>query len=90
MMQESSDLWQSLSRTLFADIDDAFLATFRQPGGANNRLGSWDPFDRSMRYFKFMLYAAAERQPERFFSLYRARRYRLAGFRDCARVRNQY
>ena len=38
---------------------------FRRPGGANNRLAAWDPFDKTMRYFKFLLYTAAERQPER-------------------------
>lgn len=72
MPVEISELWNSLSRTLFANVDEDFVNNFRRPGGANGRLGSWDPFDRSMRYFKFMLYAAAERQPERFFKLYRA------------------
>ena len=72
MTPETSALWKSLSRSLFVDIDDAFVARFRQPGGANSRLGSWDPRDPTMRYFKFMLYTAAERQPDRFFSLYRA------------------
>lgn len=72
MTPETSDLWKSLSRTLFSNIDDEFIATFRRPGGANSRLATWDPFDKTMRYFKFMLYTAAERQPDRFFALYRA------------------
>jgi putative sugar O-methyltransferase len=72
MTPETSDLWKSLSRTLFSNIDDVFIATFRRPGGANSRLATWDPFDKTMRYFKFMLYTAAERQPDRFFALYRA------------------
>src|ERR1700683_5072052 len=67
-----SDLWESLSQTLLAAIDDEFVANFRRPSGANHRLAAWDPFDGTMRYFKFMLYAAAERQPDRVFSLYRA------------------
>jgi len=71
-MAETSELWKSLSSTLFANVDDAFVAQFRRPGGANSRLGAWDPFDRTMRYFKFLLYTVAERQPDRFFSLYRA------------------
>lgn len=68
---EVSDLWKSLSHSLFSNMDDDFIATFRRPGGANNRLGAWDPFDKTMRYFKFMIYTAAERQPDRFFDLYR-------------------
>ena len=67
----SSRLWAELSDTLFANIDDHFVANFRRPGGANSRLGSWDPFDKTMRYFKFMLYSAAERQRPEFFEHYR-------------------
>jgi len=72
MTLEIADLWKSLCANEFAKIDDAFLEHFRRPGGANNRLGSWDPFDSTMRYFKFMLYTAAARQSERFFALYDA------------------
>jgi putative sugar O-methyltransferase len=72
MAIETSKLWNSLCADLFARIDDDFLDEFRRPGGANKRLAAWDPFDQTMRYFKFMLYTAAERQPERFFQLYRA------------------
>jgi putative sugar O-methyltransferase len=72
MALEVSELWKSLSNTLFAKIDDEFVAAFRRPGGANSRLATWDPFDKTMRYFKFMLYTEAERQPHRFFELYRA------------------
>jgi putative sugar O-methyltransferase len=72
MALEVSELWKSLSNKLFANIDDEFIATFRQPGGANSRLATWDPFDKTMRYFKFMLYTEAERQPDRFFEHYRA------------------
>ena len=71
MTVQVSDLWKSLCADVFAGTDDTFLQTFRRPGGANSRLAAWDPFDRSMRYFKFLLYTAAQRQPERFFTLYR-------------------
>ena len=70
-MTQTSELWKSLSETVFANVDDRFIACFRQPGGANSRLGCWDPVDPTMRYFKFMLYAEAKRQPDLFFSLYR-------------------
>jgi putative sugar O-methyltransferase len=72
MTLEVSNLWKSLCAEQFANTDDAFLETFRRPGGANNRLAAWDPLDKTSRYFKFLLYAAAERQPARFFELYRA------------------
>lgn len=71
-MTEISNLWKSLCEDLFANVDDAFLETFREPGRANNRLAAWDPFDHTMRYFKFLLYTTAERQPDSFFSHYRA------------------
>jgi putative sugar O-methyltransferase len=72
MTLEVSNLWKSLCAEQFANTDDAFLETFRRPGGANNRLAAWDPLDKTSRYFKFLLYTAAERQPPRFFELYRA------------------
>jgi putative sugar O-methyltransferase len=72
MTVETSKLWNSLCADLFAKVDDEFLDKFRRPGGANKRLAAWDPFDQTMRYFKFMLFTAAERQSERFFQLYRA------------------
>jgi putative sugar O-methyltransferase len=72
MSLEVSTLWKSLCAGQFAKADDEFLEIFRRPGGANNRLAAWDPADKTTRYFKFMLYTAAERQPERFFTLYRS------------------
>lgn len=69
MAPKVSNLWQSLCANQFAKVDDAFLENFRRPGGANSRL-AWEPADHSTRYFKFMLYGAAERQSERFFELY--------------------
>jgi hypothetical protein len=71
MTMETSDLWKTLSQQLFANIDDSFVECFRAPGGANNRLAAWDPFDPTMRYFKLLLFNAAKGQPDRFFDLYR-------------------
>lgn len=72
MSLEVSNLWKSLCANQFAKADNEFLENFRRPGGPNSRLASWDPAENTMRYFKFMLYTAAERQPDRFFALYRA------------------
>lgn len=69
---KSSELWSSLSKELFAHVDAAFLRDFRRPGGPNSRLAAWDPFDKTMRYFKFMLFEAAKRRDHRFFECYRA------------------
>ena len=69
---EVSKLWQELSKVLFRDIDHTFLQDFREPGGANNRLAAWDPFDRTMRFFKFLLFNECKAKPDRFFQLYAA------------------
>jgi putative sugar O-methyltransferase len=66
-----SELWNSLSDELFAQVDDDFVDSFRMPGGANNRLAAWDPFDATMRYYKFILFEAARHRPESFYDLYR-------------------
>lgn len=66
-----SQLWTELASGLFGRIDDTFLATFRAPGGANNRLAAWDALDRTARYFKFLLFNAASAKPDRFFDCYR-------------------
>jgi SAM-dependent methyltransferase len=71
MSVEVSNLWKSLCADVFSNADEEFLKVFRGPGGANGRLAAWDPLDRSMRFFKFLLYTTAQRQPDRFFSLYR-------------------
>lgn len=66
-MPSTAAMWQSLAGTMFADITDEFLGAFRRPGGANRRLGSWDPVDTGTRYFKTLLYNAAAAQPPAFF-----------------------
>ncbi len=71
MSHKISDLWNSLSDELFARVDDDFVDNFRTPGGANNRLAAWDPFDATMRYYKFILFEAARHRPESFYDLYR-------------------
>lgn len=65
-----SNLWNELEKEKFARIDDSFLSTFRQPGQANNRLAAWDPFDKSMRYFKFLLFHQIQLKDSKFFANY--------------------
>jgi putative sugar O-methyltransferase len=68
---KTSDLWASITASLFSKIDDEFLRSFRAPGGANARLAAWDPFDKSMRYYKFLLFNAARKKSRKFHSAYR-------------------
>ena len=65
-----SKLWNSLAKEKFSLIDDVFLSTFREPGNANNRLAAWDPYDKSMRYYKFLLFHQIQNKNEAFFQNY--------------------
>ncbi len=67
---KTSELWDSLVKNQFAKIDEPFLSTFRQPGNANNRLAAWDPYDRSMRYFKFLFFHQLQAKDPSFFANY--------------------
>ena len=67
---ETSHLWKSLAKEKFAKIDEDFLSSFREPGNANNRLAAWDPFDKSMRYYKFLLFHQVRGKDKSFFDLY--------------------
>lgn len=67
---KTSKLWDSLAKDKFAKIDEAFLSSFREPGNANNRLAAWDPFDKSMRYFKFLFFHQIQTKDNTFFSNY--------------------
>lgn len=40
------------------------------PGNPNNRLAAWDPFDSTMRFFKFLLLNECNRKPDSFFIKY--------------------
>lgn len=66
---EISNLWKDLV-SKFQNIDDHFLNSFRMPGNSNNRLAAWDPFDPTMRFFKFLLLNECGRKPDSFFIKY--------------------
>ncbi|EMO24190.1 hypothetical protein LEP1GSC168_3352 [Leptospira santarosai str. HAI134] len=67
---EISSLWKTLVESKFQKIDDHFLNSFRMPGNSNNRLAVWDPFDSTMRFFKFLLLNACSRKLDSFFIKY--------------------
>jgi putative sugar O-methyltransferase len=77
-MVDISQQWQRLVEREFVRIDDEFLETFRAPG-SRNKFVAWDPFERSSRYFKFLLLTIARKQSPRFFEAYRALRHRDLG-----------
>lgn len=67
---KTSKLWDCLAKEKFSRVDQSFLANFREPGNANNRLAAWDPFDKSMRYFKFLFFHQLQTKDAEFFSNY--------------------
>lgn len=72
MTTESSKLWADITSSLFKNIDNDFINSFRKPGGgANTRLAAWDPYDKSMRWYKFLLYNCANSKSLNFFDAYK-------------------
>ena len=57
--KKESNLWDNI---LSDDFQQKYksIESFRQIGGFNNRLTSWDVIETSSRYFKSLLYAFAE------------------------------
>jgi putative sugar O-methyltransferase len=70
MEKTRSELWTKITSSLFSTIDDEFIESFRQPGGANSRLAAWDPYDKSMRYYKFLLLNVARSKSVDFFEAF--------------------
>jgi hypothetical protein len=64
---KKSKLWENLVNEKFSKIDKDFLSNFREPGNANNRLAAWDPLDKTMRYFKFLLFHQVQSKSKSFF-----------------------
>jgi hypothetical protein len=71
MTNEPSNLWNNITSTLFSNIDDDFINSFRSPGGANARLAAWDPYDKSTRYYKFLLFNTARSKNSEFFEAFK-------------------
>jgi putative sugar O-methyltransferase len=69
-MADVSQQWQKLTRDEFGSSAEEFLRSFRAPGTAN-KFVAWNPFERSTRYFKFLLFNAARSKGDRFFDAYR-------------------
>ena len=67
---KTSTLWDSLVTNQFAKVDETFLANFRQPGNANNRLAAWDPYDKTTRYFKFLVFHQLQAKDHAFYLNY--------------------
>lgn len=77
-MANISKQWEKLTQEQFRRIDDEFLQGFRSPG-SRNKFVAWDPFERSSRYFKFLLLTTARRQSKEFFDAYRMIEHRRLG-----------
>ncbi len=70
MTTKPSNLWTNITSTQFQNIDDDFVNSFRIPGGPNARLAAWDPYDKSMKYYAFLLYSTARGKNFEFFKAY--------------------
>ncbi len=68
---KTSSLWNQLVKNQFSKINSDFLINFRESGQANNRLAAWDPFDKTMRYFKFLLFNQLQQKNSLFFDRYK-------------------
>lgn len=88
-MSDNSKLWEALASSKFASIDDAFLADFRAPGAPAQRTNAWDPFEKSTRYYKFLLFKVAHLMGDQFFDLHGRLRNTLVGQPPTVRVRGQ-
>ncbi len=69
-MGEGSKIWKNLTQNIFSRIDDDFIQNFRMPGAAN-QFAAWDPYEKSTRYFKFLLYATAQERSDIYLESYR-------------------
>lgn len=70
MSAEVSDRWNRITREVFQNINDDFLAGFRRPGRPSYRFVGWDPREHSSRFFKFLLFTTALKQSPAFFQAY--------------------
>lgn len=87
MALELSDLWKNLTSSRFADIDGKFFETFRTPGNPAQRTNAWDPYEKSSRYYKFLLFKVAQLQSDSFFELFCTLRNTMLGGPLTVRVR---
>jgi len=68
-MVEGSKLWESLTQDTFSNIDEAFIENFRAPGSAN-KFVAWDPYEKSTRYLKFLLFTISQGVSDNFIASY--------------------
>jgi len=68
-MVEGSKLWESLTQDTFSSIDEEFIEKFRAPGAAN-KFVAWDPYEKSTRYLKFLLFTISQGVSDNFIASY--------------------
>ncbi|KPA14892.1 methyltransferase [Candidatus Magnetomorum sp. HK-1] len=67
-----NEFWKFLDQNLLTNVSTLDLSKFREPGSINNRLATWDPYDRnSCRYYKNILYNLIISMPDKFFYYYK-------------------
>ncbi|MBL4783990.1 MAG: putative sugar O-methyltransferase [Cohaesibacteraceae bacterium] len=68
-MSNGSKLWNVLTSGTFSNINDQFISDFRMPG-STNKFVAWDPYEKSTRYLKFLLFTMAQAQSAMFLEKY--------------------
>ena len=59
-MTSKDSLWDLVKSDEYNSEDDTFnINDFRLVGGFNSRLATWDPMEKSSRFFKSLLFAFA-------------------------------
>ena len=59
-MMSKDSLWDLVKSEEYNSEDDTFnINDFRLVGGFNSRLATWDPMEKSSRFFKSILFAFA-------------------------------
>jgi len=69
-MVEGSKLWQALTQETFSTINEEFIENFRSPGAAN-KFVAWDPYEKSTRYLKFLLFTISQSASSKFIESYK-------------------
>ena len=72
MTNEPSNLWGNIISNSFSNNDYDFVNSFGFPKGTNARLAAWDLYDKSIRYYKFLLYDTCRNKLSELFEAYRS------------------
>jgi putative sugar O-methyltransferase len=82
----ASELWKALCDELYSNIDESFLAGFREPHNPANRFSTWPPKEPTFRYYLTLVSNAARAKGEQFFLDYKKLGNTALGSPLCVKV----